>query len=162
MLPMLLIFIVGPGGAHPLEEGEEARPRTLCTSGTVSCCISPPSLARARDPEALGCGSAGWAPRLRGPPGAKGSRRQQAGTCLQREARGRQGGRRPGFPEACSPKPEGKACATGLTHLLARCPRRLRSSAPDRAAWLRCQGQASSGICAAAPALPGPRGRRSP
>lgn len=162
MLPTLLIFIVGPGGAHPLEEGEEARPRTLCTSGAVSCCVSPPSLTRARDPEALGCGSAGWAPRLGGPPGAKGSQCQQAGTCLQREAGGGQGGWRPGFPEACSPKPEGKACATGLTHPLAWCPCRPRSSAPDRAAWLHCQGQASSGICAAAPALPGPRGRRGP
>lgn len=130
MLPTLLIFIVGPGGAHPLEEGEEARPRTLCTSGAVSCCVSPPSLTRARDPEALGCGSAGWAPRLGGPPGAKGSQCQQAGTCLQREAGGGQGGWRPGFPEACSPKPEGKACATGL-------PTRLPGAPAGRAALPR-------------------------
>lgn len=35
MSPTLLMFIMGPGGSHSLEEGWEAPLRTLCASGTV-------------------------------------------------------------------------------------------------------------------------------
>lgn len=52
MPPTLLMFIVGPGGSHSLEEGWEARLRTLCASGTVSSSHSPPSHTWARDPDA--------------------------------------------------------------------------------------------------------------
>ncbi|XP_029802364.1 macrophage colony-stimulating factor 1 isoform X6 [Suricata suricatta] len=48
----LLIFIVGPGGSRPLEEGWEARLRTPCASGAVSSSSFPPSHAWARDPDA--------------------------------------------------------------------------------------------------------------
>lgn len=42
-VPPTLLFIGGPGGSHPLEEGWEARLRTLCPSGAVSSSHPPPS-----------------------------------------------------------------------------------------------------------------------
>lgn len=61
MPPTLLIFIVGPGGSRPLEEGWQARLRTLCPPGAVFFSHSPPSNTWARDAEACGCGRTVWA-----------------------------------------------------------------------------------------------------
>lgn len=50
---MLLIFIVGPGGSHPLEGGWQAWLRTLCPSEAVSSSHSPPSHHLGQGPRGL-------------------------------------------------------------------------------------------------------------